>query len=83
MECRDSPGVLASAGEVDLRVTRPGTGETLEVSGTVAWPTEDASGVHFHYIPENQRQALAPWLTSCVERSLVELCERVRATCAS
>jgi len=28
------------------------------------------------------RLALEHWLTACVERSLAELCERVRAACA-
>lgn len=76
-------GVAPSAGEeVRLRFAVPGADETLDVTGIVMWTTADACGVRFRYIPEAQRAALEQWLTACVERSLAEVCERVRAACA-
>jgi len=76
-------GVSLSAGEeIDLRFGLPGTNEMLDVTGTVVWKTSDACGVRFRYIPEEQRLALEQWLTECVERSLAEMCERVREVCA-
>jgi DNA-binding NarL/FixJ family response regulator len=76
-------GVSPSAGEeVGLRFVLPGTDEMLDVTGIVMWTTADACGVRFRYIPEARRAALEQWLTVCVERSLAEVCERVRAACA-
>lgn len=76
-------GVAVSAGEeIGMRFALPETGDMLEVTGIVMWRTEEACGVKFSYIPEGQRQALQQWLTACVERSLAEVCERVRAACA-
>jgi CheY-like chemotaxis protein len=73
---------LSAAEEIDLRFALPGTNEMLDVAGTVVWKTSDACGVRFRYLPESQRLALEQWLTECVERSLVEMCERVREACA-
>jgi|SRR5579863_389931 len=75
--------VTLSAGEeVDLRFALPGNGEMLDVAGTVVWATPEACGLKFRYIPERQRSELEQWLTDCVERSLAELCERLRDACA-
>jgi hypothetical protein len=76
-------GVSPTAGEeVGLRFVLPGTDEMLDVTGIVIWTTADSCGVRFRYIPEAQRTALEQWLTVCVERSLADVCERVRAACA-
>jgi len=76
-------GASFGAGEeIRLRFALPGTGEMLDVSGTVVWAMAAGCGVHFRYIPEAQRAALQQWLTECVERSLTRLCERIRAACA-
>jgi hypothetical protein len=68
--------------EVDLRFTLPDTDTTLHTSGTVVWTSATHCGIRFTHIPESERPALEQWLTACVERSLAELCERVRAVCA-
>ncbi len=48
----------------------------------VVWRTVQSCGVRFNYIPEDERLALEQWLTGCVERSLAEICGRMRAACA-
>ncbi|MGB8062128.1 MAG: PilZ domain-containing protein [Candidatus Sulfotelmatobacter sp.] len=76
-------GVSVSAGEeIGLRFALPDTSEMVDVAGTVVWTTSDACGVRFRYVPEKQRLVLEQWLTECVERSLAEMCERVREVCA-
>lgn len=76
-------GVLPSVGEeIDVKFALPGKGEMLDVTGRVVWSTVWTFGVKSSYIPEAQRSALEHWLTECVERSLAELCERIRAACA-
>jgi response regulator RpfG family c-di-GMP phosphodiesterase len=76
-------GVSLSAGDdVELRFALPGTGEMLDISGTVVWATLDACGVRFRYISETPREALQQWLTECVERSISRVCERIRESCA-
>src|SRR5579872_2315947 len=76
-------GVSVTSGEdVRLRFSLPESDETLDASATVIWKTADACGLRFRYIPEPQRAILEQWLTECVERSLAETCERVRAACA-
>lgn len=73
---------LSAGEEVDLRFALPESGEMLDVAGTVVWTTVEACGVRFRSIPESQRAALQHWLTGCVERSVSQGCERVRAECA-
>jgi len=76
-------GVSLSTGEeIGLRFALPDTPGMVDVTGTVVWTTTDACGVRFRYVPEKQRLALQQWLTECVERSLAEMCERVREACA-
>jgi len=76
-------GVSVTTGEdVHLRFGLPESEETLEVMGTVVWRTAEGAGVRFRYIPDEQRPALQQWLTECVERSLAQMCERLRAVCA-
>lgn len=76
-------GMLPSVGEeIDLRFALPGSGEMLEVNGIVACSTVWMFGVKFSYIPAMQRGALERWLTDCAERSLGELCEKLRTACA-
>jgi len=73
---------LGSGEEIDLRFAMPQSGEMMDISGRVVWTTAGSCGVQFSYIPDNQRQALERWLTDCVERSLAEMCDRIRAACA-
>ena len=54
----------------------------MDVNGIVVWSTVWTFGVKFSYIPAMQRAPLERWLTECVERSLAELCEKIRAACA-
>lgn len=76
-------GVDVGAGEeVGLRFALPDCDQILDVTGTVIWKTAAACGVKFRHIPEAQRTALEQWLTECVERSLAQMCERMRAVCA-
>jgi CheY-like chemotaxis protein len=77
------PGRCPKVGEdLELRFALPRTGEIMDVSGRVVWGTADTCGVRFNYVPDNQRQSLEQWLTACVERSLADLCERIRVVCA-
>jgi hypothetical protein len=79
----ERPGVSLSAGdEIHLRFSLPQGGQVLHTTGTVVWRTAQACGVRLSYIPDDERLALEQWLTACVERSLAELCERMRAVCA-
>ena len=79
----DIAGVELSAGdEVELSFSLPETGDALHVAGVVAWRTASHCGVRFTHIPDDERVLLEQWLTECVERSLAELCERVKAACA-
>jgi len=73
------PGV---AEEIGLRFALPGSGEMLDVTGRVMWSTVWKFGVKFSYIPDAQRAVLERWLTDCVERSLADLCDKIRAACA-
>jgi len=76
-------GVVPTVSEdINLRFTLPVTGEILEVNGRVVWTSVWKFGVKFSYIPDAQRASLERWLTDCVERSLAELCEKIRAACA-
>lgn len=68
--------------EVDLRFDLPSSTDTLHPTGTVVWATSDHAGIRFTQIPESERALLEHWLTGCIERSLAEVCERLRAACA-
>jgi ActR/RegA family two-component response regulator len=79
----DGSGAFLSAGdEVELRFALPETDSQVQVTGTVMWTTASHCGVRFAYVPDAGRVALERWLTECVERSLAELCDRLRAVCA-
>ena len=73
---------LCAGEEVDLRFALPETAEMLQISGTVVWTTSSHSGIKFGYVPDAERLVLECWLTACVERSLAELCGRLREACA-
>lgn len=73
---------LSVAEEVDLRFGLPGTDNVLLATGTVIWTTATHCGIRFTHIPDAGRLALEQWLTACVERSLAEVCERIREACA-
>jgi response regulator RpfG family c-di-GMP phosphodiesterase len=76
-------GASLSAGEeINLRFSLPETDEVLHTTGTVVWRTALGCGIRFNYIPDDERLVLEQWLTGCVERSLAELCGRLRAVCA-
>ena len=77
-----APVALSAGEEIDLRFALPRSGEILHTAGRVVWATARACGIRFHYIPDDERLALEQWMTACVERSLAELCERMRAACA-
>ena len=74
--------VLTAGEEVDVRFALPGGGEILHTTGRVVWTTQHSCGVQFKYIPDDERLVLEEWMTECVERSLAELCGRMRAVCA-
>ena len=79
----DLTRVVLNAGEdVAVRFALPGTGQMLHTTGSVVWTTLHSCGVQFTYIPDDERAALQQWMTECVERSLAEVCERMRAVCA-
>jgi DNA-binding NarL/FixJ family response regulator len=79
----EQPGVPPSAGEeINLRFLLPEGGPMLHTTGRIVWRTAHACGVRFSYIPDDERTALEQWLTTCVERSLSKLCERMRSACA-
>jgi DNA-binding NarL/FixJ family response regulator len=79
----DMACVALNAGEeVDIRFALPGGGAILHTTGRVMWTTLHSSGVKFSYVPEDERVVLEQWMTECVERSLAELCGRLRAVCA-
>ncbi|MGD1078083.1 MAG: response regulator [Candidatus Sulfotelmatobacter sp.] len=76
-------GVTLSPGEeVDLRFALPETDSILHTTGRVVWTTTQACGIRFSYVPDDERAVLEQWLTACVERSLAELCVRMRGVCA-
>jgi len=68
--------------EIDVQFTVPSAEATIHASGLVVWSTPDSAGVRFKYIPHSERAPYQSWLSECVERSLRETCERVRAACA-
>ena len=79
----DMARVALSAGEeMDIRFALPGGGETLHTTARVVWTARHSWGVKFSYVPEDERLVLEQWMTACVERSLAELCGRMRAVCA-
>ena len=76
-------GVDLSAGEdVELRFPLPDSADIVHATGTVVWTTASHCGIRFTYIPDPERLFFEQWLTECVERSLAELCDRIRVACA-
>jgi DNA-binding NarL/FixJ family response regulator len=76
-------GVHLSAGEeVELRFPLPDSADIVHATGTVIWTTASHCGIRFTYIPDPERLFFEQWLTECVERSLTELCDRIRMACA-
>jgi len=69
---------LTAGDDVDLRFALPESAATLCASGTVAWTTSEHAGISLTAMPDGDRLLLEAWLTDCVERSLAELCERLR-----
>ena len=78
----NAPMPLSAGEEIDLRFALPESNEMLDIAGTVVWSTVDACGVRFRYIPASQLAELQQWLSDCVERSLLNICERIREACA-
>jgi hypothetical protein len=79
----DMARVALSAGEeVDIRFALPGGGEILHTTARVVWTALHSWGVKFSYVPEDEGLVLEQWMTECVERSLSEMCGRMRAACA-
>lgn len=76
-------GTLPGVGdEITMRFALPDDATMLDLNARVVWSTVWKFGVTFTYIPDAQRTALERWLTECVERSLAQLCEKIRAACA-
>jgi DNA-binding NarL/FixJ family response regulator len=76
----ETAAAYLSVGEqVGLRFALPESGDKLLVTGTVVWSSPQYCGIRFTHIPDQDRQSLDLWLTHCVERSLADLSERVRA----
>jgi len=73
---------LAVAEDVDLRFALPASEATIHCSGRVIWSSDGAAGIRFTSIPDSERALFESWLTECVERSLTEMQERLRAACA-
>jgi CheY-like chemotaxis protein len=70
------------AEDIDLRFALPSSNSIIHSSGRVIWCAGDAAGIRFTSIAENDRLAFESWLTECVEHSLAEMQERLRAVCA-
>jgi CheY-like chemotaxis protein len=70
------------AEDVDLRFALPDSEAMIHCSGQVIWSAANAAGIRFTSIPESDRFLFESWLTECVERSLTEMLERLRAVCA-
>jgi CheY-like chemotaxis protein len=68
--------------DIDLRFALPGTHTTIHCFGRVIWSAADAAGICFTSIPESERLQFESWLTECVEHSLAQMQERLRAVCA-
>jgi DNA-binding NarL/FixJ family response regulator len=79
---QDSAVHVRVAEDIDLRFTLPGSDAVIHSSGRVIWSAGDAAGIRFTSIPESDRLQLESWLTECVEHSLAEMQERLRAACA-
>ena len=79
--CSSRTDLSVGAG-VNLCFALPDGSDTLlRCTGCVVWSSpESDAGIRFSYIPGQER--LAEWLTSCVERSRAERCDRLRAACA-
>jgi len=73
---------LTAGEELDLYFALPESAATLSASGKVAWTTTDHAGIHFTSMPDGDRLLFESWLTECVERSLVEFCQRLQSVCA-
>jgi hypothetical protein len=73
---------LSAGEEVEIRFALPGGGEVLHTTARVVWAALHSWGVKFSYVPEDERLVLEQWMTASVERSLAELCGRMRAVCA-
>jgi hypothetical protein len=75
--------VALSAGEeVEIRFALPGGGAILHTTARVVWAALHSGGVRFSYVPEDERLVLEQRMTASVQRSLAELCGRMRAVCA-
>jgi CheY-like chemotaxis protein len=79
---QESGGILSAGDEVTLSFALPGFHNMLNVDASVVWTSGDLFGIQFGYVPEDQMMPLQSWLTECVERSLAEFCERMKAACA-
>lgn len=77
-------GVRLTVGDqMNLNFTLPGTTDLVHSTGIVAWTNAVGDlGVEFNFIPDADRVQLEKWLTSCVERAVTELRDRLAAVCA-
>jgi len=70
------------AEDVDLRFSLPGSEVIIHCSGRVIWFANGVAGIRFTSFPDGKRALFETWLTECVERSLLQMQERLAAACA-
>lgn len=77
-------GVRLGVGEqVSLNFALPGTTDLVHGTGLVVWANAVGdAGVEFDFIADAERLHLERWLTSCLERDVAELRDRMAAVCA-
>jgi CheY-like chemotaxis protein len=78
------PGIvgprLGVGNQVTLNFALPGTTELVHATGTVVWANAVGdAGVEFSFIPEAERLQVEQWLTSCLQRDVAELRNRLAA----
>lgn len=82
VELEDSAYDLAVGNDLDLQFLLPGRHEAFVCTASVVWRSNERVGMRFTYVPEPSRLSLEQWLTTCVQRSMAELGERLSALCA-
>lgn len=74
---------LTAGDEVDLSFLSPASGRVIHASGVVVWVNPDGdAGVHFQYVPADEKSRLEQWLGERFDRAVLMLRDRVQAGCA-
>ena len=77
------PPVFTAGEEFELRFALPETSDLLHCAAMVVWTSpEGDAGVRFSHFSDQQQLALERWVTSCIQRSRAQHCQRLRAACA-